>query len=289
MSGFLRRLAERSLGQADTARPVVPPLYADWQRDGALAAPDAGAAADDLTVEDVEETAPPVSRRRPARQQSREPVEEVPAQASPPTGSPSRRSPRAGEAAVQPPIVVEPPPVAPVSALAPPPPNRTGPALLPPAEPAPSNPASIADRRPADRRTTREPASQAAARPATAPAGMPNLAPRPLRRLADVAGADDPRRVEPRLTTLAPAGAPPAAIPRIVAVAPPARRTMAPAAVATQPTEAAGEERIVEISIGRVEIRATPVAATQERAAPAARPALSLEAYLHGRAREGRA
>jgi hypothetical protein len=47
------------------------------------------------------------------------------------------------------------------------------------------------------------------------------------------------------------------------------------------------QDRIVEISIGRIEVRATPGPAREQRA-PAPRPTLSLDAYLQGRAREGR-
>jgi hypothetical protein len=49
------------------------------------------------------------------------------------------------------------------------------------------------------------------------------------------------------------------------------------------------EERVVEISIGRIEVRATTGENVQSRSMPVARPGLSLEAYLQRRTREARA
>jgi hypothetical protein len=49
------------------------------------------------------------------------------------------------------------------------------------------------------------------------------------------------------------------------------------------------EDRVVEISIGRIEVRATTGENVQPRPMPAARPGLSLEAYLLRRTREARA
>jgi hypothetical protein len=49
------------------------------------------------------------------------------------------------------------------------------------------------------------------------------------------------------------------------------------------------EDRVVEISIGRIEVRATSVESVQPRSMPVARPGLSLEAYLQRRTREARA
>jgi hypothetical protein len=51
----------------------------------------------------------------------------------------------------------------------------------------------------------------------------------------------------------------------------------------------AAQERTVEITIGRIDIRALPGVSPPAAQAPSRRTALSLEAYLHARAREGRA
>ena len=57
MSGYLARLAARSLGIADVARPVIAPLYADWRREPSIGA-EREAVHDGLEVQETRDAEP---------------------------------------------------------------------------------------------------------------------------------------------------------------------------------------------------------------------------------------
>ena len=79
-------------------------------------------------------------------------------------------------------------------------------------------------------------------------------------------------------TTPTPLPASPLLQPRVTVVErqPPPVRPEAPAA-----------EPVIQVTIGRIEVRATPPPAQPSRPRPAALPALSLEEYLRRRSRKG--
>jgi hypothetical protein len=290
MSRYLRHLAERSLGVADVARAVVPALYADWRRAGPAWAPDTldSYGREGLEVEPEELPPPHEPRRASRRPRSAEPTPNDSEEAGiRPAGARRTDSrPEAPREAVPAADVPELPPV-PTTAtretrrIAPvvtrtPPPGRAEP-RSPRSLPAPAEPVvRSADVGP--RRVVASVTEQAAV---TVPPILPS---RP-----SLPALESVRHMEARQTTLAPAGAPDAPIPRVVVprtAAAPATRT-AGSLRGSDPTGMPAEDRIVEISIGRIEVRATP-APVREHPTPALRPTLSLDAYLHGRAREGR-
>jgi hypothetical protein len=289
MSGYLRHLAERSLGMADVARAVVPPLYADWRRAGPAGVVDTlgSEGRDDLEVVTEEGSTP---QRAPWTPRPPRSVEPIPKDSETADTRParSRRADRASDAsrpAVAAAEVLELPPV---MTRAPRESRRIEPVETPTPEPRqiplPSRTPGPATAEPAPR------SAEAGPRSATARVTVPVRVSIPpiLRRTPGLPALQSSRPVEARRTTLAPVGAPTAPIPRVVVPRPAAASTHPPGSGrGPDGTAMPAQHRIVEISIGRIEVRATP-APVREHRAPTPRPTLSLDAYLQGRAREGR-
>ena len=288
MSGYLRRLAARSLGTADVARPIIPPLYSDWRRQSSMVAggqPSGGP----LEVEEFTESPP-------ARLPAVWPMHQsVPRSAHEPSGPPSTPPTSRTD-------TVTPPSGAPAETALPV-------VTKPEHRPARGSRPLIADPTPTPRRAGEEagPIPAAPVRRVTAPASptvgvppdMPPPRPVPVvrDRTVDSTGSTPERsdrrhgQADPRpsasdrpalLALAAPSIEAPPAGPRRArsesgAGAPWARPAAAPMA----------EERTVEITIGRIEIRALPGAAPAASPPVGRRTTMSLEAYLHARAREG--
>jgi hypothetical protein len=286
VSGYLRRLAARSLGTADVARPIIPPLYSDWRREPSIASdgePSGGA----LDVEEVAE-APPA--HLPAVRSSRQPLPrdgDEPDRRPSPSATPRMVAvvpPSDAPAGTTPPIAATHPERRPVAgsraALPTPIPRRE----VENAEPLPQAPA---------RRATPPPLTVSAAADMPPPRPMPPARDRAhessgsMTRPSDrprAAGAHPPVPDRPALLALS----------SPVIEAPPAGArharsgSNASAPRVQPPTVPVVEERTVEITIGRIEIRALPGAAPVAIPVAPRRPTLSLDAYLHARTREGR-
>jgi hypothetical protein len=291
MSGYLSRLVARSLGTADLVRPVIAPLYADWRREPSITA-DRGAIDDGLEVHEIREAEP---TRAPVARSPRATGSPMADGGDPP---PAARPLLRASAPVPSP---EPPRAEPQST---PPRSTAGTIALP--EAAPIDTPSVARRR---SQTARPRSPEPIARvtvPASSTVNVPDDHPaprpapkRPTRIDAATAILVDPAET-PRDRPTTPRGTPD----RPALLTPTTPAIVAPPVVArsgpfTGVSQAPGRsnpastpddrERTVEITIGRIEIRAVP--GTAPAAAPVAtrRTSMSLEAYLLARAREGRA
>lgn len=285
MSRFLQRMAERSLGVEQAATPIVPSFFADW-RTATVGAPpsvepghetgmeivvtETTAPARNLEVAAVRKHAPPAPGLEPAvRVESRA--------AAPPDPRPTR--------------------IIPAASLEDSGSEDDVPRLAVPAQPARRETSvPIRERRersvgprhegamtlardvpvppvPPTRRAARVPPDrgEAVSPSVNGPTLVPPLAaPRPS--------------VAARRTVLAPAASPSMSIEGIVR---PRRAAAGDALPRRQGRDqvrllTGAEERVVEISIGRIEVRALPGETAQPRATPERR-GLSLEAYLRGR------
>ena len=274
MSGYLGRLAARSLGIAEVARPVIPPLYADWRSEPS--GPDGEH--EPVPPEIVEERLAPVRPR--AVRGGRPAVDEADESDHPVVASPrARDAPRVTRA--QGPDVD----VAPAFDR-----SELGP---------------IQGRRPARIQPATDPRpEEAGSAPAISVSTGRVLTPIavPMTR-AGLVLPTTPQGEHPAVLDRRPAREPtPAERTAILALtaplvqAPPVMSRRASAArdiPAVHPSVNGAPEpddRTVEISIGRIEIRAVPGSAPAgERQASPRRTAVSLEAYLGARSREGRA
>jgi hypothetical protein len=291
MSGYLGRLVARSLGTADLARPVIAPLFADWRREPATEV-EREAVDGALEIHETQEREPTPSRAA----RSARPTEPLDAVAADPR--PAAR-PLSGDRAAIPSTEPSPPsggsaPSATLGTLAP-----TG--------AAPVGVPSVGPRR----SETASPRPLAQVEPVTVPApSVVNAlddrpAPRPARKRP--ARADDATAipVHPAEVARGRSQAHHDTPDRPALLAPTAPAIPAPRVVTRHDGTAGGSrtpgsrpgpapipddsERTVEITIGRIEIRAVPGAAPPVGAAATRRTATSLEAYLLARAREGRA
>ena len=275
MSGYLGRLAARSMGIADVARPVIAPLYADWRGEPSTG-PDVEITAE--LPEIVEERLAPVRPR--SVRGSRPAADEVDDSEQRPIATPRARATPAVTSSRGP--DVDAPPVLdraehkPIQArrralVGPPADPRTEEADAAPAisvstgRARPPIPVPVVRARPVDPSTP----------PGEDPAGL------------DRRPAGNPTSAERTaiLTPTSPAVQAPPVLTRRASVArdAPAARPLADGAPAP-------DDRTVEISIGRIEIRALPGSAPAgERQTSPRRTAVSLEAYLDARSREGRA
>jgi len=261
---FLRRLAERSLGAGpEPVQPRLPLVFEGPVEDVPL------------ELERHEEVeARPAERREPPRPVSPAPEVEAappePPRAEPAAPSPPPPAPVVRPAAEAPPA--EPPPIVPparVEPSTPPAPPPRAPVVPPAAEAPPAPPTPPA---PPPSAAPAEPATAATPRAPAPPPAPPTPAPVVARVVGDEPRASreevrPPRRdgaaVEPVIGAQVQLGAPPApiAVPR--APGPPS----------------------VEVSIGRVEVRAVFAPPEAEPAPPPAAPTVSLDDYL--RARDG--
>ena len=284
MSGFLARLSARALGVAETVRPVIAPLYAGWR----IAPDDQRVEPADLEIDETREVEP--ARDRPA-----------------PRGRPAPSNETVAAEPVSPIATIRP-----TAAVVPPGTHRDR-HDEPPA-------AGAVPERSAERRTEAAPDAPPARRPAarrseprvdatlSTPSGVVAgpvrvAAPRPTTLRAR---SEQPEPVQPLTAAIRPSEASsptvPAPSPMLVAptsavgaprvvtrLDPPSasRRTGGPGLAPVG--RAMDEERTVEISIGRIEIRATPGAAPVATPTAQRRTAVSLDAYLLARSREGRA
>lgn len=291
MSGFLGRLAERALGVEAAARPVVPSFFAEW-RTGApggepVGRPD-GDGLEPRVTEEAGRVAPGAEPGRvPAtllRTADPPPVIDVPAAVEPARSRPTAvgrpeemtlvadAGTRSGPASRAEPAPMrthteEPRPYLPASTLGPL-------AVVEPHRAVPVLPAMAVGERAAPPRRDR------------------TIRSRPVEP-DDFRAPSTPERTSnrARLTLLAPASAPSTTIERVSPSRRPAHGDAIPGPRFTgrmEPVHGA-EDRVVEISIGRIEVRATSVESVQPRSMPVARPGLSLEAYLQRRTREARA
>jgi hypothetical protein len=269
MSDYLSNLAARSLGQADVVRPRPVPLFAPPPR-----------VAGWPPVEQAEDLEPVDREQRPA--DPRPPVFQAAASQAEP-----QATPRPTVSSLAPPIGWSPlvlptdratPPAADVAA----PPSWAGepqrrPALEPASErviverliaPAPALAVTHAETGPIEKVVERIVTPAVHPAPATSvPAHVtapPRSAPAPVVVTPPPRSAPAPVIVKPRVA--------------------PAPAALASAQAPTQPEPATPEPApIIQVTIGRIEVRATPPPSQPARGARPAGPALSLDEYLRSR------
>lgn len=269
MSGYLDHLVARSLGTPEVVRPVISPLYAGLQ----VAPAGELAAEPGLEVEEVREgRQDPAVQDRPAAPVRASTVETDEA----PPAMPAPGKTRAPDAEARRPIATPERQLDARPAAHPVRPSLVAPLERSTTEPVPRartrpRPALSADPTPTDGHAVVGPPAIHAA-PAVAHPSRPVTPPGPARSM--LASASAPAVQAPRVAT------------RIDAAGP---RRVTPGPRDEPGRRDRDDERTVEISIGRIEIRATPGGAPIAAPATSRRTAVSLDAYLLARSREGRA
>jgi hypothetical protein len=282
VSDFLSRLAERSTGTPPALRPRVPSTFEPWSAGDLGADPRAAAAWPSAAQPTNAAASPPAATARPTREPPRASVT-PPAPASPPAPAPPLDSddrhpaaprprtpapapaPISAAAAAAEPSADAPPPPAPAPA-----PRHHAPDLSPePLGPTRPTPAVAAPPRQPRRQGSAPPVPETAA-PAAAEAPL-------AARAASRAPRDD-AVAEPWHAFEPPAG-PPANV---------VQRGRARAGPAPTPGRAGDGPLTVEVTIGRVEVRAAPAPPARAGRRPAPGPRVTLDEYLAERTRAGR-
>jgi len=266
MSDFLTNLAVRSVGAAGAIQPRLPALFEPPRPTGrSLPAP----VIDSPAEQTQDEVSQPPRNSDPASEWA--PVRRTP-----------REIPRPGEQPEEAQVTSR--PIVPVPQLSPTPVVRPAPETksVGPQPPVPRPPAQP---------LWQPPAVPAAARPVPEirermePAPAPQL-PRPERKSPSVETVEA-RPLAPRaaLPPSAPPEAPRAAVRPLVKprVTP---RFESPRTAAAAPRAKAAEP-VIHVTIGRIEVRATPPPAETRKERAAAAPVMSLDQYLRSRAKRG--
>jgi hypothetical protein len=254
MSDYLSNLAARSIGQADVVRPRPVPIFAPPPRSASWPLVVQADDRDDLEVHDYEQQ--PVDPRTPVFRPN---AQHADLHAPPPPMMPS---------------------FAPTNGWSQPAPSLVTSEAQHWQKPEPASERVIVERliapaAPAERVIIERPIDFAPARAAT---HTETTIESVVERIITPGVQPAPATVVPQVQPLPPA--PIIVKPRLV----PAPPAPAPPSAAIQPAPALPEPApIIQVTIGRIEVRATPPSAQPARAARAGGPAMSLDEYLRTR------